>query len=267
MFIAELGHPMFKLFDLSSLRTGIMAGSPCPMEIMKRVIEDMHAKDITIAYGLTESSPVMAQTRTDDPIEVKVGTVGRALPGVEVKVWNPDTGRDCAVGEQGELCCRGYNVMKGYYKMDEETAKVIDSEGWLHSGDLGDVDAAGNFRVTGRIKDMIIRGGENIYPREIEEFLLGMEGITDVQVVGVASEKYGEEVAAFVIRKPGAVLTEEDVRDFCRGKISRIKVPKYVFFVDEYPMTGSGKIQKYKLRELGAKLAAQGSPGAGPSPS
>ena len=257
MFIAELNHPMFKLFDLSSLRTGIMAGSPCPMEIMKRVIEEMHAKEITIAYGLTEASPVMTQTRTDDPIEVKVGTVGRALPGIEVKVWNPETGADCAIGEQGELCCRGYNVMKGYYKMEEETARVIDSDGWLHSGDLGDMDAAGNFRVTGRIKDMIIRGGENIYPREIEEFLLGMVGVRDVQVAGVASEKYGEEVAAFVIRKPGAALTEEDVRDFCRGKISRIKVPKYVFFVDEYPMTGSGKIQKYRLRELGAKMAAE----------
>jgi len=255
MFIAELNHPMFKLFDLSSLRTGIMAGSPCPMEIMKRVIGEMHAKDITIAYGLTEASPVMTQTRTDDPIEVKVGTVGRALPGIEVKVWNPDTGQDCAVGEQGELCCRGYNVMKGYYKLEEETARVIDKDRWLHSGDLGDVDNAGNFRVTGRIKDMIIRSGENVYPREIEEFLLGMEGISDVQVAGVASEKYGEEVAAFVILKAGASLSEEEVRDFCRGNISRFKVPKYVFFVDEYPMTGSGKIQKYKLRELGLKLA------------
>jgi fatty-acyl-CoA synthase len=257
MFIAELNHPMFKLFDLSSLRTGIMAGSPCPMEIMKRVIGEMHASEITIAYGLTEASPVMTQTRTDDPIEVKVGTVGRALPGIEVKVWNPETKKDCAVGEQGELCCRGYNVMKGYYKMPEETAAVIDSEGWLHSGDLGDVDAKGNFRVTGRIKDMIIRGGENVYPREIEEFLLSMEGVRDIQVAGVASEKYGEEVAAFVIRKSGAELSEEMVRDFCRGKISRYKIPKHVFFVDEYPMTGSGKIQKYKLRELGNKLVAE----------
>jgi fatty-acyl-CoA synthase len=179
------------------------------------------------------------------------------LPGIEVKVWNPETGKDCAVGEQGELCCRGYNVMKGYYKMPEETARVIDAEGWLHSGDLGDVDERGNFRVTGRIKDMIIRGGENIYPREIEEFLLSMEGIKDVQVVGVASEKYGEEVAAFVILKDGAALVEEDVRDFCQGRISRYKIPKYVFFVDSYPMTGSGKIQKYKLRELGNKLVAE----------
>jgi fatty-acyl-CoA synthase len=257
MFIAELNHPMFKMFDTSSLRTGIMAGSPCPMEIMKRVINEMHASEITIAYGLTESSPVMTQTRTDDPIEVKVGTVGRHLPGVEVKVWNPDTGEDCKVGEQGELCCRGYNVMKGYYKMPEETARVIDKEGWLHSGDLGDVDEKGNFRVTGRIKDMIIRGGENIYPREIEEFLLGMEGIRDIQVAGVADAKYGEQVGAFIIMQPGSAVSEEDVRDFCRGKIARIKIPKYVFFVSEFPMTGSGKIQKYKLRELGAKLAAE----------
>jgi len=257
MFIAELNHPMFKMFDTSTLRTGIMAGSPCPMEIMKRVISEMHASEITIAYGLTEASPVMTQTRTDDPIEVKVGTVGRALPGIEVKVWNPETRKDCAVGEQGELCCRGYNVMKGYYKLPEETARVIDADGWLHSGDLGDVDVKGNFRVTGRIKDMIIRGGENVYPREIEEFLLTMEGVRDVQVAGVASEKYGEEVAAFVILKDGAKLAEEDVRDFCQGQISRYKIPKYVFFIDQFPMTGSGKIQKYKLRELGNKLASE----------
>jgi len=255
MFIAELNHPMFRMFDTSSLRTGIMAGSPCPMEIMRRVMEEMHAAELTIAYGLTEASPVMTQTRTDDPIEVKVATVGRHLPGVEVKVWNPETGADCAVGEQGELCCRGYNVMKGYYKMPEETARVIDSEGWLHSGDLGDVDEKGNFRITGRIKDMIIRGGENIYPREIEEFLHGLPGVKDIQVAGVADPKYGEQVGAFIVRKEGSTLTEEDVRDFCRGKISRIKIPKYVFFVDEFPMTGSGKIQKYKLRELGVKLA------------
>ena len=257
MVIAERTHPMFKMFDTSSLRTGIMAGSPCPMEIMKRVISDMHASEITIAYGLTEASPVMTQTRTDDPIEVKVGTVGRALPGIEVKVWNPETGKDCAVGEQGELCCRGYNVMKGYYKMPEETSRVIDAEGWLHSGDLGDCDERGNFRVTGRIKDMIIRGGENIYPREIEEYLLRMEGVKDVQVAGVASEKYGEEVAAFVILKDGASLAEEDVRDFCQGQISRYKIPRYVFFIDQLPMTGSGKSQKYKLRDLGNKLAAE----------
>jgi len=254
MFIAELAHPMFKMFDLSSLRTGIMAGSPCPMDIMKRVIEEMHAKDITIAYGLTESSPVMAQTRTDDPIEVKVGTVGRELPGVEVKVWNPETGKDCAIGEHGELCCRGYNVMKGYYKQPEETAKVIDKDGWLHSGDLGVKDINGNFSVTGRIKDMIIRGGENVYPREIEEFLYQMPQIKDIQVAGVPSKKFGEEVGAFIIIKEGEKLTIEEVQDFCRGKISRYKIPKYVFFVKDYPITGSGKIQKFKLRDMSLAL-------------
>ncbi len=253
MFITELNHPMFKLFDTTSLRTGIMAGSPCPMEVMRRVIDDMHAGEVTIAYGLTESSPVMTQTRTDDPIEVKVGTVGRELPGVEVSVRDPETNEECPIDVQGELCCRGYNVMKGYYRMPEATAKCIDSMGWLHSGDLGVKDANGNFKVTGRIKDMIIRGGENVYPKEIEEFLYTMDGIKDVQVVGIASVKYGEEVGAFVILKDGARLTEEEVQDFCRGKISRFKIPKYVFFVDSFPQTASGKIQKYKLREIGSE--------------
>ena len=251
MFIAELNHPMFSLFDLRSLRTGIMAGAPCPMEIMKRVMNEMHATEITIAYGLTEASPVMTQTRVDDPIEVKVGTVGRELPGIEVTVRAPQTNQECPVGVPGELCCRGYNVMKGYYKNPEATAQAIDPEGWLHSGDLGVKDPDGNFRVTGRIKDMIIRGGENIYPKEIEEFLYTMPGIQDVQVVGIASEKYGEEVGAFIIKKQGATITEADVQDFCRGKISRFKIPKYVFFVDSFPMTANGKIQKYKLREIG----------------
>jgi fatty-acyl-CoA synthase len=251
MFIAELNHPMFKLFDTTSLRTGIMAGAPCPMEIMKRVIEEMHAAEITIAYGLTESSPVMTQTRVDDPIEVKVGTVGRELPGVEVTVRNSETGVECPVGVQGELCCRGYNVMKGYYNMAEATAKTIDGSGWLHSGDLGVKDERGNFKVTGRIKDMIIRGGENVYPKEIEEFLYTMPGVRDVQVVGISSVKYGEEVGAFIIPKDGAFLSEEEVKDFCRGKISRFKIPKYVFLVESYPQTASGKIQKFKLRELG----------------
>lgn len=257
MFIAELNHPMFKLFDTTSLRTGIMAGSPCPMEVMKRVISDMHASEITIAYGLTESSPVMTQTRTDDPIEVKVGTVGRPLPGVEVTVRDPETHEECPVGVQGELCCRGYNVMKGYYNMEEATAKTIDAQGWLHSGDLGVKNSDGNFMVTGRIKDMIIRGGENVYPKEIEEFLYTMEGIRDVQVVGIASVKYGEEVGAFIIPKNGVDLSEGEVRDFCRGKISRFKIPKYIFFVDSFPQTASGKIQKYKLREMGLQRAKE----------
>jgi fatty-acyl-CoA synthase len=257
MFIAELNHPMFGMFDLSSLRTGIMAGSPCPIEVMKRVITDMHCKDITIAYGLTEASPVMTQTRTEDPIEVKVGTVGRELPGIEVRVWDPQTLQECAIGEVGELCCRGYNVMGGYYRMPEETRRVIDEEGWLHSGDLGVKDAEGNFKVTGRIKDMIIRGGENVYPKEIEDFLFQMPQIKDVQVVGVPSERYGEEVGAFIILKEGASLDVEEVQDYCRGQISRYKIPKHIFLVQEYPTTGSGKIQKFKLRELSVDLVRE----------
>ncbi len=254
MFIAELNHPMFGLFDLSSLRTGIMAGSPCPIEVMRRVIDEMHMSEVTIAYGLTESSPVMTQTRTDDDIDVKVGSVGRELPEVEVQVWNVAEARECAVGEQGELCCRGYNVMKGYYKLPEATAEIIDADGWLHSGDLGVKDERGNYRVTGRIKDMIIRGGENVYPKEIEDFLYRMPQIRDVQVAGVPSTKYGEEVGAFVILKEGAELTAEELQDFCRGQISRYKIPKYVFFLKEYPTTGSGKIQKYRLREMSPAL-------------
>jgi fatty-acyl-CoA synthase len=254
MFIAELNHPMFAMFDLSSLRTGIMAGSPCPMEIMKRVIADMKCRDITIAYGLTEGSPVMTQTSTDDPIEMRVSTVGQRLPGIEVRIVNPESNAEVPPGTQGEVVCRGYNVMKGYYNLPEATAQAIDTDGWLHSGDLGTMDASGYFKITGRIKDTIIRGGENISPREIEEYLLRMEGIRDIQVAGVASAKFGEEVGAFVIRKDGATITEEDVRDFCRGKIAHFKIPKYVFFVNNYPMTASGKIQKYKLREMGLAL-------------
>ncbi|HEX7629016.1 MAG TPA: AMP-binding protein [Candidatus Methylomirabilis sp.] len=254
MFIAELNHPMFAMFNLSSLRTGIMAGSPCPMEIMKRVIADMRCRDITIAYGLTEGSPVTMQTSTDDPIEMRVSTVGQRLPGIEVRIVNPETNTEVAPGTQGEVVCRGYNVMKGYYQMPEATAQAIDADGWLHTGDLGSMDANGYFKITGRIKDTIIRGGENISPREIEEYLLRMEGVRDIQVAGIASPKYGEEVGAFVIRKDGATITEEDVRDFCRGKIADFKIPRHVFFVDAYPMTASGKIQKYKLRESGVKL-------------
>ena len=251
MFIALLNHPMFKMFDLSSLRTGIMAGSPCPIETMRQVIDQMYMKEVTICYGLTESSPVMTQTRYDDTIEVKVETVGRALPGVEVTIRNPDTGEECPEGEHGEFCCRGYNTMKGYYKLKEATDQCIDRTGWLHSGDLGVKDQNGNFKVTGRIKDMIIRGGENISPKEIEDFLYTMPGIKDIQVAGIASKKYGEEVGAFIILHDGVTLNEEDVRDFCRGKISRFKIPKYVFFVKEYPLTPSGKIQKYLLRQMG----------------
>ena len=254
MFIAELNHPMFAMFNLSSLRTGIMAGSPCPMEIMKRVISDMRCRDITIAYGLTEGSPVTMQTSTDDPIEMRVSTVGQRLPGIEVRIVNPETNTEVPPETQGEVVCRGYNVMKGYYQMPEATAQAIDADGWLHTGDLGTMDANGYFKITGRIKDTIIRGGENISPREIEEYLLRMDGVRDIQVAGIASPKYGEEVGAFVIRKDGATITEEDVRDFCRGKIADFKIPRHVFFVDAYPMTASGKIQKYKLRESGVKL-------------
>ena len=254
MFIAELNHPMFDMFDLSSLRTGIMAGSPCPIETMRQVIDKMHMTDVTIAYGLTEASPVMTQTRTDDPIEVKVGTVGRELPGIEVKIFDPETGAELPVGQQGEVCCRGYNIMRGYYKNPSATAETIDKDGWLHSGDLGVKDENGNFKITGRIKDMIIRGGENIYPREIEEFLYQMPGIQDVQVAGVPSPKYGEQVGAFIILKDGASIDEGEVQDYCRGQIARYKIPKYIFFMNEYPMTASGKIQKYKLRDLSLDL-------------
>jgi fatty-acyl-CoA synthase len=255
MFIAELNHPMFSLFDLSSLRTGIMAGSLCPIETMNNVMEKMNMKELIIVYGLTESSPGMTATRVSDSPEIRATTVGKAYPAVEVKVADPETGQELQPGQQGELCCRGYNVMKGYYKNEEATANAIDADGWLHSGDLGVMDENGYFRVTGRIKDLIIRGGENIYPREIENFLYVHPEIEAVEVVGVASEKYGEEVGAFIKRKSGSELSAEDVSDFCRGKISRFKIPKYIFFVTEFPMTASGKIQKYKLREMALELA------------
>lgn len=254
MFIAELNHPMFDMFDLSSLRTGIMAGSPCPIETMKKVISDMHCDEITIAYGLTEASPVMTQTSTDDTIERRVSTVGIAMPQIEVKVVDPDTGEKLGPGQQGEICCRGYNIMKGYYKMPEKTAETIDRNGWLHSGDLGTVDEYGYYKITGRIKDMIIRGGENIYPREIEEFLYKIDGVRDAQVVGIPDDKYGEIVGAFVMLQEGTDLSEEDIRDCSMQKIARYKVPKHVFIVDEYPMTASGKIQKFKLREMATEL-------------
>lgn len=256
MFIAELNHPMFDMFDLSCLRTGIMAGSLCPIELMRKVEEKMYLH-VTSVYGLTESSPGMSQTRIDDPDEVRYTTVGRDYEFVDVKVLDPETNKEVPVGVQGEMCCKGFNVMKGYYKNPEATAAVIDENGYLHSGDLGVMDENGNYRITGRIKDMIIRGGENIYPREIEEFLYHLPGVRDVQVAGVPSKKYGEEVGAFIILDEGASLTEEEVRDWCRGKIARYKIPKYVFFVKEYPLTGSGKIQKFKLRELSLKLCAE----------
>ena len=256
MFIAELDHPMFSMFDMSCLRTGIMAGSLCPVELMKRVSEKMFMT-ITSVYGLTESSPGMTQTCLNDTFEQRCTTVGRDFPFVEVKVLDPETGEECPVGVQGEMCCRGFNVMKGYYKNPQATAEVIDKNGFLHSGDLGVKDEQGFYKITGRIKDMIIRGGENVYPREIEEFLYQMPGIKDVQVAGVPSKKYGEQVGAFIILQEGATMTPEDVQDFCRGKIARYKTPKYVFFIDQFPLTGSGKIQKFKLRELSLELCRQ----------
>ncbi len=249
MFIAELDHPDFEQYDTSSLRTGIMAGSPCPIEVMKKVVDVMGASEITIAYGQTESSPVITQTHTDDPIEFRVSTVGRKLPEVEVKILDLETDEEVGTGEQGDLCTRGYHVMKGYYKMEDRTREVIDGDGWLHTGDLAVMDENGYVKITGRAKDMIIRGGENVYPREIEEFLYTHPDVSDVQVYGVPDEKYGEQIAAAIIPKSGTSLTEEDVKEFCRENIAHFKVPEYVDFVEEYPMTASGKIQKYKLRE------------------
>ncbi|MBP7780933.1 MAG: AMP-binding protein [Paludibacteraceae bacterium] len=256
MFIAELSHPMFSMFDMSSLRTGIMAGALCPVELIKEVEKKMYLK-VTSVYGLTETAPGMTQSNINDPFEKRCTTVGRDFPHVDVKVINPETGEFCKTGEQGEMCCKGFNLMKGYYNNPTASAEIIDAKGYLHSGDLGVQDEEGYYKITGRIKDMIIRGGENIYPREIEEFLYKMPEIKDVQVAGVPSEKYGEAVGAFIILKEGSSLTAEDVQDFCKGKIARYKVPKYVFFLKEFPMTGSGKIQKFKLKDLSLKLCAE----------
>ncbi len=250
MFIAVLEHPEFKNYTFN-LRTGIMAGSPCPIAVMKQVVNDMGATEITIAYGQTEASPVCTQTTVDDSIRHRVETVGRVLPGIEAKIVDPATGKELAPGQTGEFCARGYNIMKGYYKMPEATEEAIDEEGWLHTGDLATVDKDGYYKIVGRIKDMIIRGGENIYPKEIEEFLYTHPDITDVQVVGLPSKEYGEEVAAFIILKEGKKLSEEEVQEFVKANMARHKVPKYVRFVSSYPTTASGKIQKYKLREQG----------------
>jgi fatty-acyl-CoA synthase len=249
MFIAELEEMKKRAYDTSSLRTGVMAGSPCPIEVMKQVVSTLGVSEMTIVYGQTESSPGITQTRADDSLDLRVTTVGRALPNVEVKIVDPASGEEVPRGQQGELCTRGYHVMKGYYKNPEATAEVIDADGWLHTGDLTTMDENGYCKITGRIKDMIIRGGENIYPREIEEFLYTHPDIKDVQVVGVPSRKYGEEVVAFVQLKNDAKLTADDLRSFCTDKIAFHKIPAYFVFVDEYPTTASGKIQKYKLRQ------------------
>ncbi|AHZ15834.1 AMP-binding protein [Bacillus velezensis] len=249
MFIALLHDSRFSEYDLSHVRTGIMAGSPCPAEVMREVIGKMGMTDITIAYGQTEASPVITQTRTDDSFKRRVETAGRALPHIEVRIVRPGTSQEAARGEQGELCTRGYHVMKGYYKNQEATEEAIDKDGWLHTGDLAVMDEDGYCKITGRLKDMLIRGGENIYPREIEEMLYRHPAVADVQVVGVPDPKYGEEAAAWVRLKDGQTASAEDIRTFCKEHIARYKVPRYVLFTDEYPMTASGKIQKFKLRE------------------
>jgi len=256
MFIAELEHPEFSRFNLTSLRTGIMAGSPCPMQVMKRVVDQMHAHEITICYGLTECSPVTNQTATDDSLELRCGTVGRPLPHVEVKIVDPETGKAVPTGQSGELCARGYLVMRGYYNNPEETAGIIDEAGWLHTGDLAEMDENGYCKIVGRIKDMIIRGGENVYPREIEEFLYTNPKIKDVQVIGIPDSKFGEQIAAWIQLKEGQSATPEEIKNFCKGTIAHFKVPKYIRFVDDFPTTVTGKIQKYKMREITIKELA-----------
>jgi fatty-acyl-CoA synthase len=248
MFIAELGHADFKRFDLSTLRTGIMAGSPCPTEVMKRVNAEMHMSEVTICYGMTETSPVSFQTAADDPLEKRVGSVGRIHPHVEVKIVDAE-GRIVPPGTPGELCTRGYSVMQGYWADAEKTAEAIDAGRWMHTGDLATLDDEGYCNIVGRIKDMVIRGGENVYPREIEEFLYRHPKVQDVQVIGVPDVKYGEELCAWVRLKSGQSATPEEIRDFCKGQIAHYKIPRYVKFVDAFPMTVTGKIQKYLMRD------------------
>jgi fatty-acyl-CoA synthase len=261
MFIAELNHPDFARYDLSSLRTGIMAGAPCPVEVMKQVKGLMHMTDVAIAYGMTETSPVSTQTRIGAPLAKQVGTVGQVLPHVQIKVVNPQTGQVVPIGEQGELCTRGYSVMLGYWDNEEATRGAIDTARWMHTGDLATMDDEGYLNIVGRIKDMIIRGGENVYPREIEEFLYRHPAVEDVQVIGVPDEKFGEEIMAWVRLREGHAVTAEDLRDFCRGQIAHYKIPRYVKFVDGFPMTVTGKVQKFlmreeSVRELGLEKAA-----------
>ena len=248
MFIAELDHPDFQSFDMSSLRTGCMAGASCPIEIMKKVFSDMNMTEVTIAYGMTETSPVSFQSSTDDPIERRVSTVGRVHPHVEVKIVD-EQGNTVARGEKGEFCTRGYSVMKGYWADEERTAEAIDSEGWMHTGDLAVLDDEGYCNIVGRVKDMVIRGGENVYPREIEEYLYSNEKIQDVGVFGVPDDKYGEEICAWIRLKEGEQCTEDEIKDFCKGNIAHYKVPRYVRFVSEFPMTVTGKLQKFIMRE------------------
>ncbi|HVQ76119.1 MAG TPA: AMP-binding protein [Candidatus Binatia bacterium] len=261
MFIAELNHPDFSRYDLATLRTGIMAGSPCPVEVMKQVKRLMHMSDVAIAYGMTETSPVSTQTRIGAPLAKQVGTVGQVLPHVQIKVVDPQTGQVVPVGERGELCTQGYSVMLGYWDNDEATRSAIDAARWMHTGDLATMDEEGYLNIVGRIKDMIIRGGENVYPREIEEFLYSHPAVEDVQVIGVPDEKFGEEIAAWIRLREGQTATAEEIRDYCRGKIAHYKIPRYVKFVDGFPMTVTGKVQKFLMREesvrdLGLERAA-----------
>jgi fatty-acyl-CoA synthase len=262
MFIAELGHPELDGFDLSSLRTGIMAGSPCPIETMKRVIDEMNMREVTIAYGMTETSPVSTQTGADDPLDLRVSTVGQVQPHLEIKIVDPETGQVVERGVGGEFCTRGYSVMLGYWEEPEKTAQAIDAYGWMHTGDLATMDEHGYVNIIGRIKDMVIRGGENLYPREIEEFLRGAPGVVDVQVIGVPDEKFGEELNAWIQLEPGASTTEAELRAYCDGKIARHKIPRYFTFVSEFPMTVTGKVRKVEMREqaivdLGLESAAK----------
>jgi fatty-acyl-CoA synthase len=249
MFIAELSHPEFATYDLTSLRTGVMAGAPCPVEVMKKVNSEMHMREVEICYGMTETSPVSFQTRADAPFDKRVSTVGQVHPHVEVKIIDPHTNQIVPIGQKGELCTRGYSVMLGYWNNEEATRTSIDAARWMHTGDLAVMDAEGYVNIVGRIKDLIIRGGENIYPREIEEFLYTHPSIVDAQVLGVPDLKYGEEVMAWVKLQAGETLTVEDVQAFCRGKIAHHKIPRYVKFVEAFPMTVTGKIQKFVMRE------------------
>ena len=249
MFIAELDHPRFAEFDLSTLRTGIMAGSPCPTEVMKRVVSDMNLSQITIAYGMTETSPVSCQSSIDTPLDKRVSTVGLVQPNLEIKIIDPESGQIVAPGVSGELCTRGYSVMHGYWDDAPRTQEAIDAEGWMHTGDLATMDSEGYVNIVGRIKDMVIRGGENIYPREIEEFLYRHPKVQDVQVVGLPDKRYGEELCAWIVTKSGQTLAEDEIREFCKGKIAHYKVPRYIRFVPGFPMTVTGKIQKFKIRD------------------
>jgi fatty-acyl-CoA synthase len=261
MFIAQLEHPRFSEFDLTSLRTGIMAGAPCPIEVMKRVISEMHASEVCIAYGMTETAPVSFLTRPEDSVERRVSTVGTVLPNVEAKIVDPVTGRTTPQGVPGEVCIRGYLVMQGYWENVEATAEAVDPAGWMHTGDLGVMDSEGYLNIVGRIKDMVIRGGENLYPKEIEDVLFEHPAVASAQVIGVPDERMGEELMAWIVVRDGADLTEEDLRAFCKDRIAHFKVPRFVKFVDEFPMTVTGKVQEFVMRqmaieELGLESAA-----------